>query len=285
MKTQKFGVEVEMTGITRERAATIVADHFGAIATRTFGFYDEYKTTDTQGRTWKTMSDSSIRTEGGDDTELVTPICKYEDIETIQEIVRELKTAGAKVNSSCGIHVHINAAPHNAKTLKNLVNITAAKEDLIYKAIGVLGSRLNFCRRTETVFLENINKKKNITIKELEHLWYGNNYSTHTHYDGSRYHAVNLHSVFTKGTVEFRLFNSTLHAGKVKTYIQLCLAISHQALTQKCTTARRTTTTNDKYTMRGWLLRMGLIGNEYKTARKFLLENLTGNIAWRNIAG
>ena len=33
-----------------------------------------------------------------------------------------------------------------------------------------------------------------------------------------------------KGTIEFRLFNSTLHAGEVKSAIQLCLAISHQAL-------------------------------------------------------
>lgn len=41
----------------------------------------------------------------------------------------------------------------------------------------------------------------------------------------SRYHGLNLHSVFSKGTIEFRMFNSTLHAGEVKSYIQLCLLI------------------------------------------------------------
>ena len=76
----------------------------------------------------------------------------------------------------------------------------------------------------------------------------------YSHYDDSRYHALNLHSVFSKGTIEFRLFNSTLHAGEVKSYIQLCLAISHQALVQR------------------------------GTARQHLLKNLEGNIAWRDPA-
>ena len=104
------------------------------------------------------------------------------------------------------------------------------------------------------------------------------------HYDNSRYRALNLHSVFSKGTVEFRLFNGTMHAGKIKTYIQLSLAISHQALAQKGASHRRTKSTNEKYTFRTWLLRLGMIGEEFQTARKFLLENLEGNIAWKDPA-
>ena len=102
------------------------------------------------------------------------------------------------------------------------------------------------------------------------------------HYHSSRYHALNLHSVFQKGTVEFRMFNSTLHAGKVKTYIQLSLAICSQALTQKKASYERTVSANEKYTFRTWLLRLGMIGDEFKTARKHLLEHLDGNIAWKD---
>ena len=102
------------------------------------------------------------------------------------------------------------------------------------------------------------------------------------HYDESRYHALNLHSVFSKGTIEFRLFNSTLHAGEVKSYIQLCLAISHQALVQKSASRARTTSENEKYTFRTWLLRLGMIGDEFKTARHHLLKRLDGNIAWKD---
>lgn len=80
------------------------------------------------------------------------------------------------------------------------------------------------------------------------------------------------------------MFNSTLHAGEVKSYIQLCLAISHQALVQQRTMRTRTHSENEKYTFRTWLLRLGLIGDEFKTARQHLLKNLEGNIAWKDPA-
>ena len=39
--------------------------------------------------------------------------------------------AGARVNSSCGMHCHIDASTHTPKTLRNIVNIMASKEDLL----------------------------------------------------------------------------------------------------------------------------------------------------------
>ena len=80
------------------------------------------------------------------------------------------------------------------------------------------------------------------------------------------------------------MFNSTLHAGEVKSYIQLCLAISHQALIQRTASRSRTQSSNEKYTFRTWLLRLGMIGEEFKTARLHLLKNLEGNIAWKDPA-
>ena len=79
-----------------------------------------------------------------------------------------------------------------------------------------------------------------------------------------------------------RGFNSTLHAGKIKSYIQLTLAMSHQALIQKRASPVNTITDNPKYTFRTYLLRLGLICDEFKTLRQHLLEPLEGNIAWRN---
>ena len=77
-------------------------------------------------------------------------------------------------------------------------------------------------------------------------------------------------------------FNGTLHAGEIKSYIQLCLAISHKALTAASASPRRTNTDNPAYTFRCWLLQLGLIGEEFKTARNHLLKNLPGNAAWRH---
>ena len=80
-------------------------------------------------------------------------------------------------------------------------------------------------------------KDKNLTKEKAEEVWYSranDGYCggiDHQHYNSTRYHGVNLHAFFTKGTVEFRLFNSTLHAGKIKAYIQFCLAVSAWAIT------------------------------------------------------
>ena len=70
----------------------------------------------------------------------------------------------------------------------------------------------------------------------------------------------------------------------MKSYIQLCLAISHQALVQRGASRAKTQPENEKYTFRTWLLRLGMIGDEFKTARQHLLKNLEGNIAWRDSA-
>jgi hypothetical protein len=113
--------------------------------------------------------------------------------------------------------------------------------------------------------------------------WYGDGYNHQTKYDSSRYHGLNLHSVWFTGTVEFRLFNSTTHAGKAKAYIQFCLAVSAQAINSKSTQSAPTVSDNEKYTFRTWLLRLGLIGDEFKTCRLHMLANLEGNTAWRNV--
>jgi len=292
MRTQRFGIEIEMTGITRAAAARVIAGHFHTSAVHVGGGYDSYVVRDAGNRQWKLVRDTSIRcvsrrgaTENQDfSVEFVSPICKYEDIETIQELIRKLRSAGAKVNDSCGIHVHVDASNHTVKTLRNIVNIMAAKEDLLYKTLEVRPHREHYCRKADTRFLDEMNDKKPRSMEQLERLWYNGSSNRYEHYDRTRYHALNLHSVFSKGTIEFRLFNSTLHAGKIKAYIQLCLAISHQALIQKGATRSKTQSTNEKYTFRTWLLRLGMIGDEFKTARMHLLSNLEGNIAWKDPA-
>lgn len=285
-----------MTGVTRKKAAEVCAAYFGTSANYAGTYYNTYTALDPQGRQWKFMSDASIkpqRKEGRQrvaasdeyQTEMVSPICHYEDIVPIQEIVRKLKEAGAITNESCGIHVHIDASPFEARTLRNITNIMAAKEDLIYKALGVSVARQHrWCRPVEQRFLEELNSRRPRSMQEVERIWYNGNSRRHTHYDDSRYHCLNLHSVFQKGTVEFRLFNGTLHAGKIKAYIQFCLAIGAQALNQTCASRRKTQTTNEKYTFRTWLLRLGMNGDEFATARQHLLSNLPGCIAWHDPA-
>ena len=279
-----------MTGITRATAAKVIAGYFHTSATHIGGGYDSYTVKDPEDRNWKIMRDSSIECTNRQgerasqlySVEFVSPICQYKDIETLQELVRALRNAGARVNGRCGIHVHVDASKHTPKTLRNIVNIMASKEDLLYKALDVNVRREHYCEKADTRFLDEVNKRPPLTMEQIKDMWYDGEDGSWRHYDDTRYHGLNLHSVFSKGTIEFRLFNSTLHAGKVKACVQLSLAISHQALIQKRAMRNKTHSSNEKYTFRTWLLRLGMIGDEFKTARTHLLKNLDGNIAWKD---
>ena len=296
MRTQRFGIEIEMTGITRKKAAEVIAEYFGTESFYLGTYYKTYGAKDRQGRTWKATYDSSIiaqKKSGGRTVqaadeykcEIVSPILTYGDMADLQEVVRRLRHSGAFVNSQCGIHIHVDAGRYTPQTLRNLVNIIASKEDILYKALRIDPARLRWCKKTNEKLLETINRRKPQTMEALKDIWYaGSTRGRDEHYNDTRYHGLNLHSTFTKGTVEFRLFNSTTHAGEIKAYIQFCLAVSHQALTQKKASARKTVTDNEKYAFRCWMLRLGLSGDEFKTCRLHFLKHLEGNSAWRNAA-
>ena len=288
MKTQTFGIEIEVNRISRERAAHTVAAVLGegARVRHRGGAYDAWEVTAPDGRVWKCVSDASIAGDRDQGTEFVSPICRWEDIETVQECVRALRAAGAHADPSCGIHVHIGLGAHTPKTLRNLVNLVNAKEDLLTQALQISPERRErWCLPVDQTFLRTLNRRRPTTSAEFAQIWYDDmcwEYHAHQHYDSSRYHLLNLHSVFQKGTIEFRAFNSTLHAEEVKAYIQLCMAISHMALTVSTASPTPPHTDNPAYTFRCWLLRLGLNGEEFKTARTHLLKHLPGNAAWRN---
>lgn len=295
MRTQRFGIEIELTGVTREDAAKVIAEYFGTESYYIGTYYKTYGAKDRKGREWKATFDSSIvaqkkvrrqviSAEEEYKCEIVSPILTYGDIPDLQEVIRQLRHKGAFASEKCGIHIHVDASRYTPQTLRNMVNIIASKEDILYRALQIDPARLYYCKKVNEKLIETINKKKPKTIEQLKDLWYAEdpNSNRNKHYNSTRYHGLNLHATFTKGTVEFRLFNSTTHAGEIKAYIQFCLAVSHQALTQKSASPRRTVTDNEKYAFRCWMLRLGLIGDEFKTCRLHFLKHLEGNSAWRH---
>lgn len=84
------------------------------------------------------------------------------------------------------------------------------------------------------------------------------------------------------GKIAFPWF--TLHGidGEADAYNRLIVAICKMAKTQKRVRAVEKPIENAKFTMRLFLIRLGFIGDEYKTARKILLRNLTGNSSWKS---
>ena len=267
IQDQYFGTEIEMTGITRQRAAEVVAELFGTEAVYEGAYYGIWSARDREGKKWKFMSDGSIDTQrksGGRivsadreySTEMVSPKLSYDEM-----------------------------GNHTPQRLKNALTIMYAKEDILFKALKVQERReYSYCQKVRPEVLEKIRKmpNKSITMDRVRNVWYGGRDGSHNHYDSTRYYALNLHAVFSKGTLEWRCFESTLHAGKVRANITLALAISAQAINQRSTQMKKTPISeNPAFTFRTFLLRLGLIGEEYKNVRKHLLANLEGDLAWR----
>ena len=300
MKNQTIGVEVEMNSITRQAAAKLAAEYFGTGRwedTARRNGYCTWSAWDANGREWKFQKDVSIAGPDAEKTELVTPILRYEDIETLQELCRRLCKAGAKSDATrgCGVHIHIGANGHTPQTLRNLANIMASHEDLLADALRLDRRRMDrYCRTVDPDFLRLLNQRKPKTMAALADVWYrgnGADYGRSQHYNDSRYHMLNLHATFTKGTIEFRLFQfdaptngkqNGIHAGQLKSYIQLCLALSQLAKDVRTASPKPQQNENPKYAMRTWLLRLGFIGEEFATARDFLTRNLDGDAAFRN---
>ena len=300
MKKQTIGVEVEMNNIERSRAAKVAAEFFGTGRfedTARRNGYCTWSAWDAQGREWKFQRDVSIDGPDSQKCELVTPILTYADMETLQELIRRLRRAGAKSDSTrgCGVHIHIGAKGHTPQTLRNLANIMASHESLLAEALDLDHYRMRrYCRTVDPRFLEQLNRRKPTTMADLADIWYssqGANYGRSQHYNDSRYHMLNLHATFTKGTVEFRLFQfdapadgkrNGLHAGQLKSYIQLCLALSQMARDVRTASPKPQQNENPKYAMRTWLLRLGFIGEEFETARDILTRRLSGDAAFRN---
>ena len=231
-----------MTGITREQAAQAVAALFGTTArqTRESRTYDPWEVIDNEGKKWRFVYDGSIHMTHREcrrqavvhdsrySVEMNSPKLEYSEMKKLQEVIRTLRHAGAVVNDSCGMHVHVDASGHTPRSLRNALSIMYSKEDLIFKAIGAKPERISqYCQYSRENVVRTVRAlSPHLTMEQLKQAWYGVRDGSNDHYNWTRYYALNLHSVFYHGTVEWRCFESTLHAGVVRANITLALAMS-----------------------------------------------------------
>ena len=275
-KTLNFGIEIETVGAPKQRLINAIADAIGGRVST----YPSFTATMPDGRVWKVVNDASLN--GCDNGEVVSPILTYDDLPMLQSVVRAIRGAGGRIDSSCGIHVHVDASRFDAPALVRLVKLVHKQERLIEMALGIQEHRLGrYCKPIDPEFLARVDGHAVNAMSTLQRAWYGGS-AQPTRYHETRYRGVNLNSYFVRGTVEFRLFEGSLHAGEVKTYVQFALALASKALRSRAAQARRRdyNLTNPKYAMRTFLLALGLIGEEFKTARFHLLKRLPGNAAW-----
>lgn len=289
-----FGIEIEMTGISRPDACKVAQSLIGGTVHHVGGTYDEWCLVAPDGRKWKFVYDSSIQASRDSmKTELNSPVLTYNnDMETLQNLVRALKRAGAYTGAEygCGIHIHVSAGGHTAQTVKNFCNLIYAQDELVRKALGVEYGRQRWCEPLTSEFINKLPAVKN--LDQLADAWYGTYapYSNrNAHYNSSRYHLINLHRYFStlgrpENTIEIRAFNASLHAGVIRSYVAFVLAMNGQALQSKRILPTKNPVMvagNEKFAMRTWLNRIGFIGEEFKNCREHLNKRLLGDAAWR----
>lgn len=310
MKSQTFGVEIETSGADSEELAYLISHYFNSSVECERYSHDDcgmtcYYALDNNGRKWRCMHDGSLYDSSSDighgSSELVTPVLNYDDIPMLQEIVRLLQRNGIKSNSQygCGVHIHVGAdlfkeGGHTVKSLKNLANLMANHQRLLRTAIGFTSSRSGYCGLMCEDFLRRINARSfNGSYEELEYAWY-KGYNCYDipeeadHYNSSRYQMLNYHCLFNKtligkgeqATTEFRCFefHNKMHAGELKAYIQLCLAmVAYSKSVDYVKRQEIETYNNPKNSMKNWLGNMGLTGDEFKTCRRMLTKRLPGD--------
>lgn len=144
IREQRFGIEIELTGITRSSAARAVAGYFGTRSDHVGGGYDAYHVVDGEGRTWKVMSDSSLRTEKREDghkrAASITTRSRWSAPSCATATSRRYRKSSAPF--AARELSPTTAAASTPKTLRTLSNIVASKEDLLYRALGVGRSRV-----------------------------------------------------------------------------------------------------------------------------------------------
>jgi hypothetical protein len=185
--------------------------------------------------------DSSIK--GENPLEVISPPASADILERlIDNATKTIRKAKYEINTSCGLHIHIDSADFRASAQKifQVISTYYALEPLIYKTLpkSRRSNRYAIPLRywiDEAKMME-ISRIKNLSLPVLESHWYKSRDDSYVHkakgrkYDSSRYHGVNLHSLFKDGHLELRHHQGTLNAKKIKNWIRWNLLIVDWAI-------------------------------------------------------
>ena len=161
--------------------------------------------------------------------------------------------------------ISLPMAGHTAQSIRNFLNLMYSRGPLLNKAMGtnfsVSNSLLDALEQASTRTVEEM-------LDELEEYRLG---AGTTGMTGISITAEKISLTWA----------GPLTQEKVSAYTELCSAMNRMAVTQKRIQAKTVNDANEKYALRIWLIRLGLNGDEHKTIRKLLMQNLSGHAAFR----
>ncbi len=152
---------------------------------------------------------------------------------------------------------------HTGKSLKNLVYMLNSRSVLLGKVVG--WSRIYWVIQE---LIEALEEKSPVEIDDFLQIL-----------EDTGEGAIGG-LVFSKEKIRF-LFPYTADEDRVKAYMQLATLMNEKAKKVSWTKPDRCKITNEKYVFHVWLLQLGMVGEEYKTARRILFQYLQGHVAFR----
>ena len=232
-KTRTFGVEIELFNVSRPR---LVA----AMNAAGFPCFDATYTHAVTSA-WKVVNDSSVKGTGGRSgrevkgCELVSPILKGEEgLKTLAAVFALLKTLRAKVNHTCGFHVHVGAEDFDLGAFKALSQVWMKYEGAIDEMLADTrkGNANNYCKTNrweQTAVL----LKKLDGCQSIDAVAAIVNRSVSTHSNTCRYYKLNLTCWWRQRTIEVRAKEGTMNAAEAVNWVRMAVSLVDGAATRK----------------------------------------------------
>ena len=225
-----FGIEIEAFGLTMQQAAAVIQAAGVPCNPRR---YDHVT-----GTTWKVVSDGSINCLDGSGFEVVSPILRGANgLAQVRLVMDALKAAGAKVNKSCGLHVHVGAEDFTVRQFKNLAKNYLFFEDFFDMIMprSRRGSSNEYIKSIRAKFggydhaAARCGMMKMDQCKTVEQVILALNGAYHQ----DRYYKLNLTAFNRHRTVEFRQHAGTIEADKAINWISLVMGFVDKAAVSK----------------------------------------------------
>lgn len=272
--TRTFGIEIECIGLSIDRAAAAL--NAAGIPARADGRH----LSNPRVGEWLAKWDGSVGASG---CEVVSPVLSGEaGIEAIEKVCRALVAAGATVNQSCGLHVHVGARDLDLGAWKRLVKTYAKFEDTIDLLVAPSrrGNRNHYCQSIVRPCGATTTERVNATMAEID---------LARDIDGiyralgqSRYRKLNVASFWRHGTVEFRQHQGTVDARKATMWVRFVVAMVEAATASGSVQERRDNGQTAAYRFK-WLFNATVQGEVRrfwsKRLRHFTREQRAGRIA------
>ncbi|WP_088185870.1 hypothetical protein [Desulfosporosinus sp. FKA] len=184
-------------------------------------------------------------------------------------ILDNLKTAGAITEGDAVVTLSMNE--HNGNTLRNLVNLLWCKQSLIQKSLARVTNIIpeSLITAINSVPMDTLEEFSKVVNDGID--------------NGLITGECEIDFNMAEKTLSFSFFNASLDIDEILAFAVFCQRLSKQAIQQKFTSIKIKEAVNEKYAMRCFLLKLGLIGEAYKSARKILLERLNGDSSYRTI--